>query len=78
MDGQYKGLSLFQLKAFTRKKLIENGYNETLLSEVVMPEVSEENMEENEPESSEDFGEETEEEGKLNVINETNEIFYEH
>ena len=76
MDGQYKGLSLFQLKALTRKKLIENRFNPSLLSEVEMPEVSEENVEENEPESSSDFCDETEEEGKLNVINETNEIFY--
>lgn len=32
MDGQYKGLSLAQLKALTRKKLVENKYKEDLLS----------------------------------------------
>jgi hypothetical protein len=37
MDGQYKGLSTIQLRALTRKKLIENKYDPSSLSEVQVP-----------------------------------------
>lgn len=68
MDGQYQGLSLFQLKALTRKKLIEAKYNQDLLSELKVPETMKDNTEEQEPDSSSDF--EEEDDGReLNVIN---------